>query len=362
VVILGDIPHNRFTAAQLQELVKAVGDGVGLVTLAGYDSYGAGYFGTPLATLFPFYLDAGTLQRDDSFPLRPAPGEEDHPIVQLGPPEENDALWARLPQVVGGVRPGRPKPAATVVLTDDAGQPTLMVQPYGKGRVASLLMDGTWRWALQDKETQDAHRRLWRQMLLWASGQENVRKNTMWIELPQSRYLTGEAVSPVIHLEDADGHPISDASLEVTVAPAKGGTKKALRLYRAGENWESLYVPAGDGDYVIEARAFEGNARSPREKPFAQATARFLVEKTNLELADPLAHIATLSQIATMTDGSLRRPDTLAQLFDKLVSEHRPVELTQVRRHDLWNRPELLVLVVALLAADWIIRKRSGLA
>jgi len=361
VVILGDIPRDRFTASQLEALVTAVGDGVGLVTLAGYDTYGASYFATPLAKLFPFYLSPGALQREDTYAVHPAAGAEDHSIVQLTKHQDNARVWAQMPPVVGGVRAAKLKPAATEILVDEAGEPVLVVQPYGKGRVASLLIDTTWRWALGHEQAKTAHRRFWRQLLLWASGQDSLRRKSLWVELPQSRYLAGEPVSPVVHLEDADGKPIPNAKLVVTVAPSNGGQPEALRLYRTGDNWESLYVPPGEGDYLIEARAYDGDPGSPEAELLGQTTARFLVEQTNLELADPLAHIGTLSQLAEMTGGSFRRPDGLAELFEKLTEEHEHVELTQVRRRDLWNRPELLILIVGLLAADWVIRKRSGL-
>jgi hypothetical protein len=157
VVILGDLPGNRLTASQLEALAKAVTEGTGLISLGGYESYGAAFFQTPLDPLFPFYLDRLTPQREGTYQVQPTAQAAGHPAVSLSAPRpggadpagrghpeaEAGSLWSELPQLVGGVMAGRLKPAATPLLEDPAGSPVLIVQPYGRGRVASFLADTT---------------------------------------------------------------------------------------------------------------------------------------------------------------------------------------------------------------------------
>jgi len=362
VVILGDLPRGRIATGQLEGLAKAVTGGTGLICLAGYQTYGSAFFNTPLAPLFPFYLEPFTRQREGAYRARPSQRTLGHPAVMLSKvAADNARLWTSLPELVGGVEAGRLKPAATVLLEDGAGEPVLIVQPYGRGRVAALLADTTWRWAVAGSSERELHRRFWRQLVLWVAGREDLKKENLWIELAQPRYLPQEPVSPAFHLEDVSGEAISGATVVATVTGAGDANPRKLRLYRTGDHWESLLTPRGEGDYLIQARAYRGDPDSPEAELIDEASARFLVERTKVELADPLAHLGLLSQIAKMSGGTFRRADGLTSLFDTLSDEHRDVELEQVSRQDLWNRPLLLLLVVGLLSADWVLRKRSGL-
>lgn len=362
VVILGDLPRGRLAAAGLGDLSQAVTQGTGLILLAGYQSYGTAFYRTPLEALVPFYLEPFTFQREGTYRVRPAEGEAQHPAIRLAENQsESLHLWSQLPELVGGVRAGRLKPAATTLLEDEAGEPVLVVQPYGRGRVAAVLADTTWRWSVAGETERELHRRFWRQLVLWAAGRGELQRENLWIELAQTRYLPREPVTVSFHLEDVGGEPIGEAYLAATLSRQPDGPPQPLRLYRAQEHWESLFTPPAEGDYLIQAQAYDRDPSSGQAQPIDQAAARFLVERTNLELADPVAHLGLLSQLAQMTGGALVRPDGLGRLLEDLTRERRQVTLERVRRRDLWNRPELLLAVVALLAADWVLRKRSGL-
>ncbi len=294
--------------------------------------------------------------------MRPTADQAEHPVLRLSQvSSENTQLWAQLPPLVGGVKVGKLKPAAIVVLEDDTRAPVLILQPYGRGRAAALTADTTWRWAVTGEEERELHHRFWRQLVLWAAGREAVKSENLWIELPQSRYLLGESVSPAFHLEDLAGDPVEDVALVASLLRQPAGRPEEMRLYRTGGHWEALVLPPDQGDYLIKATAYRGEPGTPDAEVVDEAEAHFLVEQTNLELADPLAHVGMLKQLAEMTGGRFLRPHQLGGLLEELVSQHRNVELEKVRRRDLWNRPELLLLVVGLLAADWILRKRSGL-
>jgi hypothetical protein len=71
VVILGDLARDRFTDAELEGLGNAVSGGTGLIALAGYRTYGAAFFNTPLQVVFPLYLDPFTFQREETYQVRP---------------------------------------------------------------------------------------------------------------------------------------------------------------------------------------------------------------------------------------------------------------------------------------------------
>ncbi|MCU0874473.1 MAG: glutamine amidotransferase, partial [Pirellulaceae bacterium] len=177
--IVGDLDAAALGKDQLQLLAEAVGRGKGLALLGGYHSFGAGgYFDTPLADVMPITMDR--LERQDfdaplrqdlhlAGPLRIRPAGS-HPLTSLASDAENAAAWERLPPLAGANKFVAVKEAAgvRVVAETDAGQPLLVVGEYGRGRVAAMAGDSTYRWAMRGFDS--THRRFWRQVILWLVG------------------------------------------------------------------------------------------------------------------------------------------------------------------------------------------------
>ncbi len=81
------------------------------------------------------------------------------------------------------------KRGATVLAADQDGNPLLVVQRSGAGRVACLMADTTFRWFFTDDPTQDDFRRFWRQLVLWAAGREEKAQNRLRLELSRQRLM-----------------------------------------------------------------------------------------------------------------------------------------------------------------------------
>ena len=90
----------------------------------------------------------------------------------------------------------------------------------------------------------------------------------------------------------------------------------------------------------------------------------FTVGSLGLEQRVTRSDGALLRQIAYRSGGQFFADASLTELPDVLASDSLFVvsPLVQVRKLDLSHIPWMLGLLVLLLSAEWIIRKRSGLA
>jgi hypothetical protein len=72
------------------------------------------------------------------------------------------------------------------------------------------------------------------------------------------------------------------------------------------------------------------------------------------------ADTALLGRLASLSGGVVLQPDEADQLIDALG----PRTLTRRQRRELrvWDSWPLLTLILAAVSAEWIIRKRKGLA
>jgi hypothetical protein len=83
------------------------------------------------------------------------------------------------------------------------------------------------------------------------------------------------------------------------------------------------------------------------------------VEPFNVELLDPRARFDVLRQVAQVSGGGFAPAAQADTLLSRLKFEPRVV----VTRHEvsLWRQALLIWIIIALLAAEWILRKRSGM-
>ena len=92
----------------------------------------------------------------------------------------------------------------------------------------------------------------------------------------------------------------------------------------------------------------------------AQGT--MIVEDANLEDLNLVADHALMNTLAAVTGGQMLRPDQLNRLPGLLKAREdiTPVIYTHQRYSELMHLPLVFVLIVLLLAAEWVLRKYHG--
>lgn len=119
-------------------------------------------------------------------------------------------------------RLGKPKDAekAIIYARSNLGEPLLVGQDYGAGRVLAFGGDTTHRWT-RDPEGLYAHSRFWKQLVLWLARQEESEGNA-FVKLDTRRLASGSQVGFTVGLRGKGGVEIPDARFDVKVIGPDG--------------------------------------------------------------------------------------------------------------------------------------------
>ncbi len=366
VYLLGDLDSTAFEGDELKDLAEAVNRGSGLMMLGGFQSFGpGGYASTPLVSVLPVVPDRlerqrpGEKIREDVHlqgPLKMRPtriGQLHFALMLAGDRAANTALWEKLPPLDGANRFLRLAPGAVVLAESGMNKPLLVAQNYGAGRVLAFAGDSTWRWALHGYDT--AHRRFWRQVILWLARKDESSEGNVWVRMAKRRFAPGQRVEFLVGARSASGEPVTDAKFTAEVI-LPDGSRRPLQLVRQDqETAGSFRDTQPDGDYAIEVTA------THQGEPLGSARSRFLVFKQDLELDNAAADVAAMESLAQMTDGELLAPEQLPDLIERLGRQTSHLEIEQQTKETFWDTWTFFLVLVGLLGVEWFLRKKWGL-
>lgn len=365
VYILGDVDSTLLGAEPLVALSVAVQRGAGLIMLGGFHSFGPGGYGqTALGDVLPVEMDRlerqnfgerirADLHHQGRIAMRPTRLGQTQSLMRLAPGDENAKAWAALPPLEGANKFSGVKPGANVLAETAQGSPLLVAKDFAAGRVLAFAGDSTWHWWMSGQEA--AHKRFWRQTVLWLARKDQAGEGSVAIQLGERRYAPGSRVEFSLLARSADGDPLPEAAFEVQVLAPDGQPAQA-RLERQGEAMQGVFLETRQpGDYTIVASAaHEG-------QPLGEARARFLVYDQDLEFDNPAADHGLLQSLAALTRGDMRAPEQLPALLEEIKEAAVALQVERQVRRTLWDRLPLLLLFVGVLAVEWYLRKRWGL-
>lgn len=370
VYIIGDVDTSLFGQQQLEQLAQQVADGKGLLMLGGYHTLGpGGYADSPLAPVLPIVMDRFERQPlSHSQPVRPdieVTGPltmlptGDHFITRLAEGNENLALWQSLPPLRNANKLRELRRQDAIVLAETPDHTPLLIQGnYGLGRVLVFAGDSTYRWWRGGHP--EAHKRFWRQAVLWLAGQEDLIGEQIAIELPKRRYFPGEPIpfSVQTHLEDSV--PAGETSILAEIIDSTGkGIEIPSRV--DGDNRYSGRIdqPLTAGTYHLKVTA-RHNGQS-----IATSQVALLVLDQDLELSDPAANPQQMGYLAAITKdagGKSIAPEQLRDLVREIRDRPRDIETEVAQRWQLGDTGLdagiFYGLLLAVLGLEWYLRKR----
>ena len=360
VVILGDLPAGALPRETLERLASGVRAGeMSVLTLGGLDAYGPGGWGaTSLAGLLPFAIRPSDKQIDGPLEFRETPEGREHFVFRgdedgkAAPPPDD------LPPLAGASAVGEIRPGARLLARAEGGAPLLAVRTLGDGRIASATFDTTWQWALASPQTGGPamHERLWRRLVLWLARRDGRPHDDLWITTDRTQYV----------LADPDRPP----EAEVTVG-VRGEERPVVRLEGPAPAVVSLERREGTGPGRTEWRGRVPLTTSGACTVVAEATVdgeakraetHLSVREQDFELARLLADADRLKALVEAGGGLCRPLDGLPDVLASVAAALEPRQVPAERRVRLARGRAFLGAFVVLLAAEWMLRRRWGLA
>jgi hypothetical protein len=386
VVVLGDVDPKQFPRGNrgLQDLADFVRvKGGGLLFLSGEHGTPFAYVETPLAEILPVIPTESAPPRNpeenpltDEFRPKVTPAGRQHPLFRFSP-DEAEALniWNRLQPLYWYAKGYRRKPNAVVLAAHpnrpaDGGSPgeshPLLVQAFvGAGPVLFLGFDDTWRWRYRNDE--EHFDRFWIQAVRVLS-RSRIRRVELKVT-PKTDFRRDEKITVVVRFPveapaPPAGQPVRVTLVRGPLTNADGSTgvgtpeTTTLTLARVpgpGVQYETTLTRTPEGEY----RFTLADPETPAGLSPPTAVARVLPplnERDRVEL-----NKADLAAAAALSNGGFYTLATADKVFDDLKNLQR-VQLNQpCDPIELWNHPLLYLLILMLLASEWLLRKRERL-
>lgn len=374
-VYIIDAPASVLTPGQIQKLSTNVERGAGLIMLGGRLSYsGGGWARSGLANILPVEIPDAAAQNEPEGGLKIVPtnaAAESFVTRVAAAPAESASIWQSLPPVPGAHELGRVKPNAAILLETSDKKPLLVSQDLGRGR--SLAFGGeTWVWprgSITNENAATAHRRFWRQSILWLAHKENQDEKPISITLDQRLVPQNGRLEFSITAKNGKGEPIPGVSFETSVTkaeesiapvsdPMEGQAKPAAEpvdVFVQGSEARGSYIARGGrGEYRVNV------VGKVNGQAIGEDSARFLVSQDDRELEPPTADPDLLAAIANTTGGKVLKPEELLKELKSIdLRQFSEFESQEERR--LWDNWPMLLFFVAVISAEWIIRRKSGM-
>ncbi len=365
VIFFDDFSHRAyFNPTYLERVRDFVRDGGGLAMFGGPRSFDAGGYGdSALKEALPVELDGkGTFQAPATINVALTEAGKAHPITRLLPdPKANEEAWSKMPALTGmnQVRAAR---GETLIASagKGGGAPLLTIGRFGKGRTLALLSDDAWRWnfiAVGNKESPQNHLKLMRQAVRWLAQEPSFEQVQLH---PIASAQPGEKTQIKLKVLKDDFTPTRQATVQLRVfAPEGEPTLVAASADNEEGEYTGEFIPTKEGTHRVEAEATLAGKVLGKDR--GSFTAAFAYGEAD----DGLPRLDLLKQIAENSKGEyFSINDWNDQALDKIAAKLEtiaPSQLVEQRQTRLWSTLWPFAIVLALLSAEWWMRRKWGL-
>jgi uncharacterized membrane protein len=366
-IILGSVEASFFSFDQLRLISDFVSHrGGGFLMLGGKNSFGqGGYSNTPLEDLIPLRLRLSQsgdemIFQDMEFKARLTDYGKVHPVTRLAlAEEENSQRWEQAPSLLGYNPTGGPKPGATVLARamgiEAGGQgPVLLAfQRFGRGKSMALTTSSTWRWRMEQDHRDNFHELFWKQMLRWLVSDVPEGIN---LESEKHSYSLDEPVAIRAEVNDESFLRINNAQITARIQSPSGQVDSVPLNWDLRE--EGIYTgpfqPREEGIYEVTAEAHQGN------QSLGSAKTNFRIAESFEEYHNAALNRDLLQKLAAETGGRYYTPENAHTLPEDISYVDQGA--ARIEERDLWDMPFIFLILIGALSAEWILRKRKGLA
>lgn len=360
-IVIDDLEASFFTQDQKTLLSQFVSlRGGGLMMLGGFGTFArGGYDRTPIGESLPVYLDQRSAP-DKKLDYRLALTREGwvQPWVRIESTRDSELKRLEtMPPFQTLSRSRSIKPGATILAnvtgSDDSTYPALVVQRFGNGRTAAMLIGDLWRWKLQSENENEDLNKAWRQTMRWLVSEVPRRVQVLaQPDLQQSQLtkirvdIRDEEFKPQLNAE-LELKVITPSEKEITIASQQGAGKVG--------SYVAEFTSREPGAYRIVA-----TAKSPDGEVIETRETGWVSEPGLDEFQSLQPNRAFLQQLAEKTGGQLVDVDDLESFAAGFDSQKVPI--TETKTVPWWHRWTIFAAAVGLLLAEWGTRRMWGLA
>ena len=366
-VILGSVEAGFFTVEQMRMLADFVGErGGGLLLLGGRRAFAeGGYADTPLADVMPVEVTQGEETGGEFFAelqISPTPAGAMHPATQLGASEQASAQrWKTMPALTTVNRVGRAKPGATALLVGQSisggggeRQIVLAYQRYGRGKAIAFPIQDSWVWQMHATIPVDdlTHETFWRQMLRWLVSDVPER---VGMTAPD-HVAPGEAVPLRAQVNNESFLAVNGAAVSASVLGPSGVPVEVPLEWLVDKDGEyrGTFTASEPGLYRVRVRANVGDSVITGSEEYVVA------HDIQQEMFGAAQRPALLERVARETGGRYYTPETAEALARDIT--YTSSGTTVMEQLELWDTPAMFVALLGLIALEWLLRRKRGLA
>lgn len=306
---------------------------------------------------------AGTVtQTEYEVAVDPTASEKAIPVFTPEHREQDDP-WLRLPPVFTTRTVITAKPDASVHATTraqgiNAPHPVVMSRRAERRRVVAVALHGVWRWRLmaqRSPQTETFFGGFIANALRWLTAPDDA--GPVIAKPFKDSYAQGEPLMFNAQVYDPRGNVIDDA--EVNLVIAKGGEVR-----------EALLPPRGNGRYeggtagIHADGAFRYRVTASRNGAvLGSDSGQVHISGTAIEFLNTRMDEGTLTALASRTGGTFMRPAEIGRLDSLLAGDaaFAPRTTSSVSEIHVRMSPWYIGVLIFLFAAEWVIRKRSGM-
>ncbi|HEY3966667.1 MAG TPA: glutamine amidotransferase [Planctomycetaceae bacterium] len=361
-LIIDDVESAFFSPDQLSLLQQFVSRrGGGLLMLGGKDSFfEGGYQRGAVGEMLPVYLDRAP-EASSAAGYRLLLTREGwlQPWVRVRTNETDERQrLAGMPEFKTVNRIERIKPGAQVLAqvtsSDGAESPALVVQQFGRGRTAAMLVGDLWRWNLRRPDPAESDLdKSWRQTVRWLVSDVPGR-----VEV-ETRRVAGAAVPTMqisVRARDKQFELLDNATVTLRVeTPDKRQIELVVEAGDSGPGrYEATFAARVPGVYrgQVSVTAPDGSEVGRRETGWS-------VEPQTEEFRTLSVNRSLLEKIAHDTEGEVISADGLDDFVAGLPN--RKIPIVETKPFELWHRWQVLFAAMSCLVVEWGLRRWKGM-
>lgn len=231
----------------------------------------------------------------------------------------------------------------------DSHIPMIVTNSQQGVRSAFISGEGLWKWRLNDYQQTNSHEHfdeLINKLVVYTSmqlGKERLRISA------QNVYRSDESVIIDAELYNDNYEPVNDPDVQIRI------NQDDFTFNRSGNGYQLNLGVLEPGQYQYVAKATLGSQHF-------NTNGAFLVEEINLEQRVTTANHSLLNTLSHQTGGKMLYKEQLTEL-PKLLKARDDIKTIVYSNHrysDIINLPWIFVLIIVLLAIEWITRKYNG--